>query len=560
MAKMIPNQIAKDSSTGEKKIFERLKNLPDEYIVMHSLNMLEHIEKVEGEIDFVILCPKGILCIEVKGGRVERREGIWIFTDRQEKQYKKIEGPYEQVSKNMYSLIEYMKKKIKNDTINIGTIQFAYAVAFPDIEFNWQGIDVEEKITIDRPKLENKEIKTIIDEIFDYHKSKFFEKYHKTKILLTHSNISKILTIIRGDFGYSQSLSSDLKETEKILIKLTEEQKQILESMEDNKRVVIKGTGGTGKTVLLYEQTLKLAALGKKVIFICYNKTLSKHLNNRLKEENEEIKRNIKIINLHAYLLEQVKKENTEYRAQNTKEFFESTLPKDFLNTNIEPYEAMVIDEAQDLIKMQYIECLDKILEKGIKHGNWYMALDENQNIYNTEFNELFELLLEEIRPSITKLTKNCRNTKQISITNQKITGIMQSINNEAIGEEVEIITYNDEASQRREIKKIVKRLKMNGIQDSDITILSKHSYEDSVFKGNNFLSEIAKVKNIIEYKEKERGDCITFSTIHSFKGLEAKIVILCDVDNKEDNINTNILNYVAISRAKLLLYILCSK
>ena len=88
---------------------------------------------------------------------------------------------------------------------------------------------------------------------------------------------------------------------------------------------------------------------------------------------------------------------------------------------------------------------------------------------------------------------------------------------------------------------------------------MSRYNYEDSVFKGNNFLKDIARVKNITDYSENKQDDYIRFSTIHSFKGLESKIIILCDVD-KIDDIDSKTLNYVAISRAKLLLYILCKQ
>ena len=180
MAKMIPNQIAQESSSGEKKIFEILKKLPEDYVVIHSLKMMEHIHKVEGEIDFVVICSKGILCIEVKGGRVERRDGIWIFKDRDGNENSKVEGPYEQVSNNMYSLINYLKKEINN--INISNIQFAYAVAFPDIVFDRQEIDIEGKITIDLDKLEKYNIKKIIDDAYKYHSDKYFEKYANMKL------------------------------------------------------------------------------------------------------------------------------------------------------------------------------------------------------------------------------------------------------------------------------------------------------------------------------------------------------------------------------------------
>ena len=559
MAKMIPNQIIENCSSAEKKKLKKLKELPNEYIVMHSLKLLEHIQKVEGEIDFLIICPKGILCIEVKGGRVERKEGIWIFTDRYGNKNEKVEGPYDQVSKNMYSLMKYLRNRLSNTNINVSNIQFAYAVAFPDIVFDRQEIDIEGKITIDIEKLQDSDIKTIIDNVFKYHSDKFFEKYNAKRSFLNNSEVSRITTILRGDFGYSQSLASELKSTEKILIKLTKEQKQILDSMSENKRIIIKGTGGTGKTVLLYEKALELSALGKKVIFVCYNKVLSKYLNERLKQEDNEIKNNIKITSLHAYILEQIRKLDNSYIVENTSKFFETQLPQDFIRIDNEEYEVMLLDEAQDLIKIQYIECLDKLIYGGLKNGNWYMALDENQNLYNNELKELLELLEEDIRPVITVLTKNCRNTMQISNMNVKITGIIQSINDEAIGEDVEIIKYGDETSQKNEIKRIVKRLKMNGIKNNEITILSRYNYEDSVFKGNNFLKDIARVKNITDYSENKQDDYIRFSTIHSFKGLESKIIILCDVD-KIDDIDSKTLNYVAISRAKLLLYILCKR
>ena len=230
MAKMIPNQIIENCSSAEKKMFEKLKELPNEYIVMHSLKLLEHIQKVEGEIDFLIICPKGILCIEVKGGRVERKEGIWIFTDRYGNKNEKVEGPYDQVSKNMYSLMKYLRNRLSNTNINVSNIQFAYAVAFPDIVFDRQEIDIEGKITIDIEKLQDSDIKTIIDNVFKYHSDKFFEKYNAKRSFLNNSEVSRITTILRGDFGYSQSLASELKSTEKILIKLTKEPKQILDS------------------------------------------------------------------------------------------------------------------------------------------------------------------------------------------------------------------------------------------------------------------------------------------------------------------------------------------
>lgn len=50
-------------------------------------------------------------------------------------------------------------------------------------------------------------------------------------------------------------------------------------------------------------------------------------------------------------------------------------------------------------------------------------------------------------------------------------------------------------------------------------------------------------------------NNCLNYYTIQSFKGLESKIVFLVDVKGFGDDEN-RFLNYVAMSRARILLYI----
>ena len=79
MARMIPATISPDvKSSAERKIFKWLQNLEwQNCIVLHSLEMAEHVDNIFGEIDFVIIADDGVLCIEVKGGVVARTEGVW---------------------------------------------------------------------------------------------------------------------------------------------------------------------------------------------------------------------------------------------------------------------------------------------------------------------------------------------------------------------------------------------------------------------------------------------------------------------------------------------------
>lgn len=556
MARMIPKIISESASSAEKKIFFELEKLDDNYIVFHSLNLPDHVDKIKGEIDFVVICKYGILCLEVKGGYVERTDGIWKFTDRNGNSNQKSEGPYEQVEGNMYSLMKYLKNKL-GEHDNIVKSQFANAVVFADIEdFSLRDIEFKKEITIDKNRLEKNNIEKIIKEIFKYYSERNNEIYHFYRRELSKSDLEKLSRFFREDFGYVYSLSKELSDIEKQIIELTEKQKEAFRDMEDNDRIILKGNGGTGKTLILYEEAIRKSIEGKKVLFLCFNRMLVDFLNKKLQAEEEEIKKNIEIYQIHSYLIKNLKDIGVNIENNGEKDFFEIELPKTFLKYEYKKADVLVVDEAQDLLNYNYIDTLDLMLDKGLKNGNWYMALDPEQNLYNSQFTEVYEYIKMEIRPTIKRLNDNCRNTKQISYQNELLTGIEQAKNEVIYGQDVRNIKYKDNEEQRKEIKEIIKQLKSSGIDLNKVVILSKYKFENSVFRGENFLEDICKLKFINEFMD---GEGVTFSTIHSFKGLEAPIIILCDVEelNKRSN---QLLNYVAMSRSKELLYILLNE
>ena len=484
MAKMIPKIISESASIAEKKVFFELERLNDDYTIFHSVNLPKHLYKIEGEIDFVIICKLGILCLEVKGGNVDRKDGIWKFTDRNGNVNEKSEGPYEQVEGNMYTLMKYLKEKFGEQS-NITSTQFANAVFFTDIdEFVIDDISFIKEITIDKNRLENNKIEKIIQDIYSYYSKRNYDTYHFYRRGLSEKDLQILSRFLSEDFGYSYSLSQELKDIEKQIIKFTEKQQEAFQEMEDNDRIIIKGSGGTGKTLILYEQAIRKAIEGKKVIFICFNKLLSKFLNKKLDKEIEEIKNHIKIYQIHSYMISQLKKQNIDIEISNSDNFFKIELPEKFLNySELEQNDVLIIDEAQDLLNYNYIDVLDKIIKNGLKDGNWYMALDPNQNLYNNEFNEVFEYIKTEIRPTIKKLNDNCRNTKQICYQNEIFTQIEQSKNEIINGQEVKYIQYSDNDDQQKKIINIVKELKKENINFRDIVIISKHIFNKSVFR-----------------------------------------------------------------------------
>lgn len=82
MAKMLPSAVRDGtSSPAEHAMFAHMRDeLAGDWTVLHSLGLMIHGRKPWAEIDFVLIGPPGVICLEVKGGLVGRRDGIWYTT------------------------------------------------------------------------------------------------------------------------------------------------------------------------------------------------------------------------------------------------------------------------------------------------------------------------------------------------------------------------------------------------------------------------------------------------------------------------------------------------
>ena len=153
MARMIPATISPDvKSPAERMIYSWLSDLEwENCIVLHSLGMAEHVDKIFGEIDFVVIADEGVLCIEVKGGIVKRQGGDWHFINRYGKDSTKKEGPYQQAQGNEQSLRLYLEKRLKNKQDPICRCAYANCVMTPDCVIDADdNIELIPEITFDK--------------------------------------------------------------------------------------------------------------------------------------------------------------------------------------------------------------------------------------------------------------------------------------------------------------------------------------------------------------------------------------------------------------------------
>ena len=539
MLKLIPATIGPEyKSNAEKKVFQWLKECVIDGYAFHSVGLSEHEEKSNTESDFIVVTRNGILCLEVKGGRVSCENGVWGFENKHGKIDYKNEGPFDQVVGAMYAL----KKALIDKFPWLNKVSFANGVVFTDITFDYRGVSVRPEIMFDYSS--NMRFDDYMEQCHSYWDSKHRARYS----YLTEEEIDQIKAAIRDDLHFVPSLSSVVNSIDEQLVRLTEEQISILNALEDNDKILINGPAGSGKTLVAMEFARRCAKQGKHVLFLTYNKLLAQYLSNLMQDEN------IKIAHFHGLISQYVALDTNKMSDPN---YFGKVLPDKFLQilseNKVAPFDVLIIDEGQDLLNMAYFAIFEKLLKKGLYNGKWMFFYDTNQNLFGVgKFQKSLDAL-RRYNPVNCKLTKNCRNTEPIARFNKHSSGIEPG---KAMidGEQVEIIEYSGGFIDKA-FDKLIDNLLQSGISMDEITIISPYTLEKSVL--NQYRGKYK--SNITKFSGGRSSNKLYVSTIQSFKGLDSKIVIALDLENTIE-LEKNIVLYTLFSRARAMLYVMAEQ
>ena len=551
MVTFIPPYMGKEiKSNAERKMYDVLQELNlKNACVLHSLGLPRHRSKIYGEIDFVVVCERGVACLEIKGGRVECRDGQWTFIDRYGTERVKPEGPFAQVTGNMFSLRDILKKRFEGNP-HMKNILMASGVVFPDITFHSDSQEIIPEIIYDRT---TEDISEYMNQVFDY----WQQRQHREPSKLSPSDIREVVQFLRADFCFIPSLNDRLEQVEQKLVRLTKEQAQLMQALGMNDHLIVEGGAGTGKTLLAAEFARRQLEQGARVLYLTYNKNLAHHVMRSLPETDQ-----LKVVNIHALFGEYVPVDVEELQ-KDPQKYFAQILPERFYDyisekQSTDPdaadmqYDLLIMDEGQDILKPLYLYSLDCLLKGGLDHGKWAVFYDEKQNIYNPEYQDGMDILRSYSHTKF-RLFVNCRNTVQIGTYSAKASGVTFAEFMRENGEEVGKISYEDEKDFGGKIKEIMKTLREGKVSPGDITFLSPKKYQ------NSKLATLKLTVNELRDDFKPDPSVPVFATIQGFKGLDAKVVILCDVEALRRETFSQYI-YLAGTRARTLLYIVGTK
>lgn len=554
MAKMIPPHFDEaKTGHGERQVFRALEQLPDDYVVFHSLGLTGHDYKVYAELDFVVVCRQGVLCLEVKGGMVRRSQGVWIYS-RGNSCYKKTESPFQQVVGAANALRRKVMGKFGNHPV--AKACYASGVMFPDISFRRDEPEVDLELVYDK---DSGDVGEYIDRVFASQRRRLEQGHGFRPGKLEPASVALLADYFRGDFGFMPSLGAALKQAEQEIIRLTHRQLRFMQMVAANPRILLEGGAGTGKTLLCLEHARRQAEAGKRVLFVCFNHNLAFYIQARA--SNQQL---LDIGIFHSLLEESLKQAGLlpSRPAENSAQaqYWGQDLPRAFCDNasklDIQPYDCLVVDEGQDLLKPEYLVCLDQLVAGGLTRGNWLVAFDPNQNLYGIPVEEGLDLL-EAAHPTRFSLADNCRNTRQVIEFAARSTGIAPLATLQVDGPEVEVERYQDPGQLRRRLDKLVGKLLQQGIQPGDICVLSPHRFVNSSLGGIDTLAGCPVQDVGRKPPEQWRQGAVRYCTLYQFKGLESPVVILIDVKALDDR-RQRIGNYTAMTRAKSLLYVFC--
>jgi hypothetical protein len=469
------------------------------------------------EIDFVLAGQAGIFVIEVKGGNVSIEDGVWKSNG-----YDLKENPFKQAKHHFYGLWRF----INSDT-SLKNIIGYYAVVFPGIHLS-KPLDASYPMAMYFDSRFGQAPEGFLDGAIELsHLKHGVKKLNKAQL----QEIKELLVPNYDDYIIDLTASDDDK-----ILKLSDEQIVALEALEDNKRIMIKGPPGSGKTIIALEQALINENKEIKTLFICHNRALANKLSILLRKRIGHEPKHI--------LLETI----------------------EFLKSNVinGDYEYLIADEAQDYLSDDNFSYLDKLMAGGMYECKFRIFYDENQDLFcSTDMTFLNEILS---RDDVIRyeLKYNYRNTQMIwalaYITSRSMPGEMK---NNPKGEKLENINIPtlvdsdsyDWSEYYSILSKTINNLLDAGYKSNEIIIVSAQSKHKGILKDIDNI----KVKNGVQLTacrevDWENNNSIVYGSVFEMKGLDSKVAIVTDLFKPSET--TRSLVSITRARSKAILFV----
>jgi hypothetical protein len=483
----------------------------------------------DGEADFILLHEQhGLLILEVKGGRVVVEDGRWFSIDRNDIRHS-IKDPFRQATDSKYALLRYLR-----DIRSIEIVpQVHHAVVFPDIFVEGNiGLHPRE-IILDGSDLAD--IVPSVDRVLRH-----WGSYDQVRI--TDTSFRMIVGLLAPTVHVHSMLRSSIAASERQLLTLTQRQVDTMAMLRSVRRCVVRGSAGTGKSLLATASARRLSAEGARTLLVSYNAPVAENLIASLRDVTS-----VTVSTFHSLCLRLARSSGQLVPGVPDDVWFD-TRSAEVLVASIascsenDKYDCLLVDEAQDFTDDWLIALM--LLLRDPDEGPVSLFLDNHQQIYRSAmtFPQSWPVL---------ELDQNCRNALPIA-------RVVASCFSDppprdgAMGPEVSFVEA-DSGLLLDIVHDVVRRLLVeDSLSPEQLVVLS--NTRELVTRLRTMLVGPAAFVEL-------GGVGVISETVQRYKGLEAEVVVLALSGRPIEHAEAldRALLYVGLSRARSALFVIAS-
>lgn len=534
MARLLPSDISELSlslgKTAELRTLDSLRtDLPSEYTVFHSVHWSRDAayQTTFGEADFIVVNQSGeVVVIEQKSGALdESADGlIKLYSDGQK-------NVASQIHRTLNSIRDQFKRQSGHD---IGLDYLIYCPDYRLRDLNAVGLNASR----------------IVD---TRDASRFADRIRSILAPGTPSDYGKrVLRFFENRFHLVPDIHAHVTAGEREMIRLSGGLADTLSAIEMKPlKLRVRGTAGCGKSVVAGRFADNTAAVGKRVLLVCFNRPLAERFKTNVPQGAQV---NTFYGFMDRFLISRGHK--LAYERMGEPNFWVDVQER-VIGEEIGPewkYDALIVDEGQDF-EPQWSEIL-RLFLKADADLLWLEDLDQSIRPDRTN-NSTSEPACERLSPHFIGFhtRANYRSPETIARYIQRALPFDFIPCNPLPGLGVGVTMYKEASEQSKRVAAIVTGLIRTGFRHSDIVILSMHGLSRATFAhekrvGNFTLSRPTGAYDLLGNQLFENGQ-LRFDTVYRFKGQQAPAIILTDVDPNQDRLDhAQRLLFTAMTRA----------
>lgn len=502
------------SSEAEKKVYDALKSdLPKGWVAWHSLKVRTD-KGYEGEGDFIIAVPhRGLLVLEVKGGNIEVNDGQWTQNSR-----KMSLPPREQGHRFKNLLIKKLAEKKGYPPAH------GVATCFPDTPFD----NPPSQADLDNTIIAMQHLKWMKEALIDV-----FERAVPNPLEEKGAWIEILHSMWGEIWRPSIKLGTRAKLDEDERYKLDEQQIEILTLVGGNKKLLVEGPAGSGKTTLAFEKATALAKEGKRVLFLSFTEGLAKWI--EAKVENN----NIEVNTIRRFASSLLIKSGKVKSPENTNQYWNNVCVRaidEALPIIEQKWDALIIDEGQDFDDDEwfFVDELNKTCEY------LWVFCDQRQAFWGGR--ALPDFIKEASKCSLSKsyrCPKPITHLAEAYLGDPINLGLIKKAQSEGI---ISIVSCPNTSSVKRKIEIEINKLLGEGLAPSDIAVL--------ILRGKDAILDFNMIgcHKTVLCDDLDMTSNIVADGFLRFKGLERPAIIIFGLDLVNNALGKRM--YIALTRA----------